>query len=446
MNKIKSFLVSTIMLSILIITSVPLYAAALPAGLKAGQPYKGQTVDVFLCCPKTEQFLQWYNFTPEFTEMTGIKVNYHWQPWGNAQEKIMNEFVSDTGAFDVMIFLDAWGAGYQNYLEPLNSYLERDGIDTNRWPPAFINGAKYGKDGNIYGMPVRGHGQLLFYRADVFDKLGLKVPTTFAELEAVGKKITEETDMYGMAYYYGRGSQAQNLMLWVSYLWSNGGDLFDDNWKPIFNNAKGLEATKRYTGMLTDLKIVPPNAVNFSEGDGRKAVMQEEAAMTISWWWSYASMTDPKKAQPGVVKGLKFAPVPSWEGKGSGTYALSMPLGMAANSEEKDASWEFIKWISNNYELQKKIALDPEFPNNVVSLKSVFHDTEVNAKWDNIQETVLAGLENSDVMPMIMEWAEVSTVLETAINIIASGKDAKTELDKAAKEVEEILTREGYYQ
>ncbi|MBT4290862.1 MAG: sugar ABC transporter substrate-binding protein [Deltaproteobacteria bacterium] len=446
MKKVQLFLISTITLFLLAMSGPMMAADMLPAALKAGKPYNGTAIDVFLCCPKTGQFQQWYNFTPEFTKMTGIDVKYHWQPWGNAQEKIMNEFVSDTGAFDVMIFLDAWGPGYQNYLEPLNKYIARDGLDIGNWPPAFINGATYGDEGNIYGMPVRGHAQLLFYRADIFDKLGLKAPKTFAELETASKKITAETDMHAMAYYYGRGSQAQNLMVWMTYLWGNGGDLFDKNWKPVFNSARAIEATKRYTGMLTDLKVVPPNAINYAEGEGRKSVMQGESAMTITWWWAYANMTDPKKAQPEVVKGLKFASVPSWEGRGSGTYALSMPLGMAANSDSKDASWEFIKWISNNKDLQKKIALDTNFPNNVVSLNEAFQDSEINAHWDNIQKTAFAGLKNSDVMPMIMEWAEISTVLETSINSIASGKDAKSELDQAAKEVEEIMEREGYYQ
>ena len=91
MKKVQLFLISTITLFLLAMSGPMMAADMLPAALKAGKPYNGTAIDVFLCCPKTGQFQQWYNFTPEFTKMTGIDVKYHWQPWGNAQEKIMNE-------------------------------------------------------------------------------------------------------------------------------------------------------------------------------------------------------------------------------------------------------------------------------------------------------------------------------------------------------------------
>jgi multiple sugar transport system substrate-binding protein len=419
----------------------------LPARLLSNKPYDGTVLDVLVCCPDTAQFVQWEKWgSTEFNELTGIAVNFTYEPWASFQEKIMNEGVAGTGTYDVILYLDSWGPGLTNFMEPLNDYIEADGLDINAWPPAFINGATYGEDQQIYGMPVRGHAQLMFYRDDLLKQVGAEVPTTWQELREVSKKITEETDTYGVVHYYGRGGQGQNFMVWSSYLWSNGGDFFDDNMKPIFNNKAGVEATKAYLELLTVDKSVPPGATGYIEGDARKSIMQGEAAIVINWWWSYANMTDPKQAIPEVVENLKFTAVPSWEGKGSGTYALSMPLGISSYSDAKGASWEFIKSITNNPELQKKIALDPEYPNNVVSLIEVFEDREVNDHWNGIQDAAIIGLKNSDVMPMIVEWAEISSVIEVMMNVLAtSDADIQDEMDKAAAEVEKILDRAGYY-
>lgn len=43
--------------------------------------------------------------------------------------------------------------------------------------------------------------------------------------------------------YCGKGCSGQSLFVWYAYLKSNGGDLFDKNWKPIFNQPAGIEAT-----------------------------------------------------------------------------------------------------------------------------------------------------------------------------------------------------------
>jgi len=57
----------------------------------------------------------------------------------------------------------------------------------------------------------------------------------------------------------------------------------------------------------------------------------------------------------------------------------------------------------------------------------------------------LPGLLNSRLMPLIPEWAEVASILETAINDIALGADIQSSLDEAAAEVEAVMERANYY-
>ena len=56
---------------------------------------------------------------------------------------------------------------------------------------AFIKEGSIYLDGKTYTLPFAKSTEVLFYNKDVFDELELEVPTTWEEMEAVCKKITE---------------------------------------------------------------------------------------------------------------------------------------------------------------------------------------------------------------------------------------------------------------
>ncbi len=423
--------------------SVVAGAEELPYGLKSGKPYAGTKLVYLL--PHAGQYNSHAKRTKEFTEMTGIEVEYQFVPFPNLKEKITADGVLGSGEVDLYNYLDSWGPSIKNFLVPLDDMIKEAGIDMNRYPPAFVKGHRY--EGTFYGIPVRGHPQLMFYRKDIFEQLGLEVPTTWAELEDVANTITEKTDLYGVAMYYGKGYSGQNLYVWYAYLWSNGGDIFDENWKPIFNNEAGIEATQRYIDLMLKHKATAPGSAFFSEYEASQSVSQNESAIVILWWWHVGNMRNPEKSQEIVVNNMGFAPVPAWEGKRKATFALSMAAAISAHSKNQEAAWEFIKWLSNP-DLEKQVVIDKSDPKTMaivaVQTKNL-KDPEVNATSDGMHAAAAESLANSNIMPMFSEWPEVMTALEVAISEIAGGKPVKEQLDKAAKEVEQIMKRAGFY-
>jgi multiple sugar transport system substrate-binding protein len=413
----------------------------LPYGLLPGKPYEGETITILLNNDAKNTAMQMR--TKEFTELTGIEVVIDMVPFANLLEKVTAEGVGGTGAYDVVTYLDSWGSSVQSFLVPIDDRIAEAGIDMARYPAAYRQAVTY--DGQVYALPWRGHPQLLFYRKDVMEQLGLKVPTTWAEYEEVAKAITEETDLYGTSMYYGKNA-GQNMFVWSTFMWSNGADIFDKDWKPIFNSPEGVEATQRYIDLLRN-GLTPPGAVTYNEYDGTQSVAQGESAMIITWWWQYTRMTDPTTAKPEVVDNIGFAPVPEWEGKGGATYAICMPLAIMKDSQHQEAAWEFLKWVTNP-ELEKEIVTTKETPETTTNIAvqiSNLEDPDVNAAWNNMHQFASKSLAVSRIMPQLAEWPEVVSVLETAINEMASGADVQATLDKAAGEVEEIMKRAGYY-
>lgn len=415
----------------------------LPYNLTPGKPFDGTQLNFLICCPGNQQFEAWAARTAEFTELTGITVNFANEPWGSFQERIVTESIAGTGSYDVVVWLDAWGPTFQQTLLPLEPLIERDGIDyvPDDYPPAFMQAGTF--NNHVYGIPVRTHAFVLFYRKDVFDELGLAAPATWDEVVEAGKTIEENTDLVGMSNYYGVGS-SQNLFVWALMLWGEGGDIFDENFHPIFNDEVGIDATNRY---MTLREIGQETQFVAGEGDAASLITTGESAMMITWWWWLTEFNVPENAAPEVIGNVAVAPLPAIEGKEPTGFALSIPIGISAFSRNQDAAWEFVKWLSSP-EVDKAVAIDksdPAIENVAVSHISNLSDPEVNEVNGGLHEAALPGLLKSRLMPLIPEWAEVSSILEVAINDIGLGADTQATLDEAAKDVEAVMERAGYY-
>lgn len=419
--------------------------AELPYGLTPGKPYAGQKVTV-LMTGIVPQYQAMINRSVEFTELTGIEVVYEMVDWGGLVGKVTTDGVAKAGAFDVYPYMDAWGPGLSSFMLPIDDLMARDGIEWSDFPNAYKSGACY--DGVCYGVPLRGHPQLLFYRKDVFDQLGLQPPTTFAEMEEVSKVIQEKTDLYGFSLCYGTGNAGQNLMTWVPFLWGNGSDIFDEKWNPIFNNDLGVEATQRFVDELLVNQIVPPASTTWGEPQMVDSVRQGESAMVQVWWWVYPSFADPTMSKPEVLNNIAYAAPLGWEGKNMVPYTLSLPIAINKFSKYPEASWEYIKMMTDP-QVEKDRVIDKSDPatSDIVAVRlSTLADAEVNKVNGGIHQFGYESLKNADIMPMIPEWTEIAAVIEAALQQCATGSPVKETLDAAAEEVRGIMERAGYYQ
>ena len=425
----------------------------LPYGLAPGKPYDGTELNFLICCATAPQFAALNARTAEFTELTGITVNWSDAPFGEFQSKIIAEVTAGSSAFDLIAYVDAWGPSIENYLLPLEAYIERDGWDLENYPEAYLRAGKGYLNGVRYGLPLRGHPFMMFYREDIFADLGLEVPTTWAELEAAAETIkaagltdAEGSEVYPIAMYYGVGP-GQNIFVWESLLWANGGDVFDENLEPIFNNAAGVEATQRYIDFLNK-GYTSPGSVAFNEQEGNAEYNAGRAAMFTGWWWMYSRGTNCETNPAEVCENAGFAPVPGWEGKETASYGHIWQTGINKFSRHPDAAWEYIKYFLSE-EVEKEIVLadeDPALDTNVAVRLSVLYDEEVNAAHNGLQAVGAAVLEDARSQILLPEWPEILSLLEVAINdMAANGADVQATLDEAAEDVRAVMERAGYY-
>lgn len=407
-------------------------------GLKPGKPYAGAEVNLLTVV--APQFRAHEAKLAEFEALTGIKVKYQYVPFASTREKLTAELVGQSSQYDVLSCMDVWGPSLYNLFEPINDRLAEKKIDMEaRYPHAHLRASRDGNGTgkNVLGFPIRGHVQLLFYRKDVLDRLGLKPPATWDEMVETGKTIASKTDMAGVAMYYGK-TGGQNLMIWFNYLWGMGGDLLDAKGQPAFNSPAGVAATQAYIDVLLKHKAAPAASASFNETDAVNSVAQGKSAMVPVWWWRYASLVDPKSStlKPEQVA---FAPLPSMPGKASTTYTNTWFYGINRFSKKKDAAMEFLAWLTQP-EIERSVLLDRSM-NEVVAMQTRnLIDPDVNIRYNGMHLFGAQALKGAKGTPLFPQWPQVSDVLEATISDLATGKaQVKPALDDATARVRRAL-------
>lgn len=416
------------------------HAAETPYGLKPGKPYAGTQVNIIL--PNAGQYRAQAKRLPQFTDLTGIKANFIYVPYATMLDKITTDAVSGGSAYDVITYQDSWGPSLVPYMDPIEDRIARDGFDMGRYPAVYKQAGTYG--GMLYGVPLRAHPQLLFYRKDLLAQAGQVPPKTFAELVTVARAVQDKTGVPGIAMDYVKGAGGQNLFLWLNYLWGAGSDIFAADGRARFNDAAGIMATEMYTGLLLKEKVANPSSVQFNESDMVNSMAQGTSAMIMQWWWAYPVLTSGRSTLKPEQVG--FTTMPSMDLAHPASVTTGMPFSLSKASKNKDAAWEYMKWMCNP-DLELDIATDKSDPDTneiMVTHAANFQNAKLNEINNGLHRAGLACLAAARPMPQIREWPQVAAVLEVAISDICSGgKPVKVAMDDAATQVDRVMRRSG---
>ena len=175
--------------------------------------------------------------------------------------------------------------------------------------------AKYGKhlkpqqlikiDGKIMAVAMMVNAQHLMYREDIFNNLGLAIPSTYGELISAAEKIKQAGTVdypLGGTYKAGWNLAEEFVNMYLGY----GGEFFGNGNEPAINNLDGvltLETMKELTRFMDPEYLVSDSTYV------QKQFQQGKIAMANLWATRAGAMDDAKESQ--VVGKVQFASAPA---------------------------------------------------------------------------------------------------------------------------------------
>ncbi len=332
-------------------------------------------------------------------------------PWEEYAGKIALDVAGGGAAYDIIWIDYKFIGGYAdaNYLLAFDTYLLQD--------PEFWQDLQsdiydvvlgmYNYKGKWWAVPSDGNTQVFYYRQDVLDNAGVKVPTTWEEVFAAAPKIHNPPSFYAAGANLKRFWAAD---VWFAPFMSAGGYFWDENYVPTIDTPAGVEAAEL---ILKLYKLCPPDAIGWAEADLYEAMGSAGVVGMAPAQWAGNVLTNPDAALLADKIGVTFCP--KYKGK------LVLPqggfgLGINARSFYQDVAWDFIKFYMSRENQQLVVSYTGQ-PARVSALTD-----PVNVARSPYFAVLGKALKYAIPRPVIAEFSIVENIMGVELNKMMLGE------------------------
>ena len=369
----------------------------------------------------------------DFEKKTGIKVVIEDYAQDEFMSKRLVDLSSGAGTFDiVMMDSVATQAARAGWIENLDEWFKRsDLINMDKynlddiapsWKLAFT------VDGSLYAIPVSGEKQMLFYRKDIFQEHGLKVPTTFDEVEKTAKFLKTKYP----AGILVRGQKIHTVSNATGVIWSYGGKIADsmDYNYAVFNSPEAVAGVDMFTRLGREYG--PVGIENYTWYECVTDFQQGKAPMYLDMSVFMSQFEDPKVS---TVSGkVGYAPMPAGPA-GSKPTGGAWSLSMSSASKNKEASFLLLQWLTSP-ETSEKIVLDAGIAARISSYATPALKEKYPETWLSAFSAGLAAEVPEVTFPLISRNEEYLDTIGTAFNsLIQRKQNVQSLMDETVKKV-----------
>lgn len=291
------------------------------------------------------EFNKWYETKgKEFVKKSGYEVEVVTIPYQGYQAKYLAAFMGRTGAPDMFMGMTHQWCGQYDFCDKMPADLANiwdQNLPDYMVPIGMWQGARY-------GMPIEhGNFQQMYINVDMFRKAGLnpnKPPKTFTEWRAAMKKLTKlnskgEPVQVGFALRH-KGAPVGITDKFLPFAHAFGARMLSPDLDKATGYANGpamVEALTFFGNLVLKDKVA-----SLALGSPEDAFGQKRAAVIFRESWFFGWL---KKNAPDVK--FKIYPLPC-EKTCPGAGALFPWTNLTyKNSPNKQAAWDFYRFISN---------------------------------------------------------------------------------------------------
>lgn len=232
------------------------------------------------------------------------------------------------------------GAAYD-----LTKFPDYEEVVSQFYPSAIV---PFTYQGGVYAMPETQTFLMMFYRTDIFEDYGFKVPETWDDVIALIPNLQK----YNLEFYLPIPASQAGVMnlppnpIFSTLFYQHDGNFYlKDGKESGFNEGEGPEVFKFWTEFYTDYSF--PLTANFPN---RFRSGQMPIGITYYNLYNTLAVFAPEirgRWDFDLVPGTKYIDEHSNEQIRRETVASSSGTMMLAQTKHKEASWEFIKWWTN---------------------------------------------------------------------------------------------------
>jgi ABC-type glycerol-3-phosphate transport system substrate-binding protein len=363
------------------------------------------------------------------TAIPGVTVNTQLMPFDKALELITIAMSSKSDTPDIVYASDTSFQTFarNGWLRPLDDLWAkyREEYQLDDFPDSVRK--TYTHDGKIYVMPHTVNTMMFFYRRDLFDAAGKQPPKTIADYRELAKSFNSPMRS-GSINCLKPVDAAINEAHW--YFNAIGDGWFDDDWRPIFNGAKGVQAIEM---MKAIAQYAQQGFTAAANDECMIAYQQDTGVMGLQWASRAKAMDDPNKSR--VVGKIDWTAPPQGHGRNSGDgYAIS-----AFSKQDPDTLFRIIATSASQKSIRGAASL------LVPPRKSLLDDAELR-QANRFYPAALASYEIGTPAPALPEFYAVGEFITRRVLQAVTGEmPVKQALDTAATETTDFLKGHGYY-
>lgn len=243
--------------------------------------------------------------------------------------------------FDVVTVKDV--PGYttlvnKGTLEPLDSYIEKDGVDLDAFK-GLTDQIKV--NDSLYELPFRSDFWVLYYNKDVFDNAGVPYPTndmTFEQYDELARKITNDqpgSEVFGAHYHTWRSAVQLFGILDGKHTIVDGEY---DFLKPYYE----MILQEQEDGVCQDYATLKTSNLHYSGAFSQGNI----GMMNMGTWFISTLIEKINNGEYTDCANWGIAKYPHAEGVEPGsTLATITALSIPVNAPHKEEAWNFIKFV-----------------------------------------------------------------------------------------------------
>jgi len=417
---------------------VPALTHSRPVRLTAGLAMVASAALVLSGCGRVDNVESSASTTIDDKPATGT-VSL-WAPDGdaNALDDTMTSFKQDNPDLDLEVTLIpeseyntklqaaiASGTGpdiAQTYTEAQAGFIKGDAfaqvpdglVDEDSFFPGSWAAGEV--DGTAYTVPWYAYTYTLVYRKDIAESAGLSAPATWDDMIPFEEGLMAAGATKGLGASVGWDSyNGQDL---AQLVWQAGGELINDDETEWTLDTPEMIAAIEYNASYFTSGVADTAGPGFL--DSQPFFVTGKTASSITGPWVIGQFDTVAEQDGWTAENVGTATVPAGSAGSIGAIAGGS-LGVLADSENQDAAWKVVRFLS-------------ESDTQIAQYESYGSLPAVQGAWDDpaiadqpLLDAFFDQLQNTRSYPQRTTWLQIATQMGTEMESVAKGQETAEE-------------------